>query len=643
MRHGTPHYRYAPAVDGGWCSPPHSSSIPLPLPSVSSLSPAFLCPSPPAVSVLVLVSSSCVPCPIDLLHLCALVRHSYFCSAMSAIPSTVSLSSAGTHVRVAVEAPLPAGVSHSQPVEGDQSGVRRSLTRENWVLNHQSGTTRLAEDTVRLAAALEDFRSLEDALESFQKRDLRNAASLLGLELGRDKKVHKTEVVQRLREHARQRRNQLSGAGAGSPHSSDEDDSDEDEQSEEELEVTVLPRPEEDDEQKEESDEPRTPPPQSSRGTALAPHTDPLPSPRSRSVRHEHSIAQQAQQQDMQTAEYEIILSYLARSSRVSQKKLDRLSAAGRCMYEGLWRAEQARAAPPQSATTPRVSFTVSQPTSSAVGVAQTPTMSPLTGRGRPTPTPSKTPLTPSVARQLLMSHSPATLYGDSDAELDDGIAVDDEEEKDPVQSRGNSAARREAMLQRQGVPAGRLCALDAVQAARVEVGGGSFEQWWLARSSHIKYVSVASYYEGLLLALLLDHRDDPAVWMELAARRWLTLNLVVNHNFQWQQARSLLPLSGVSCMGTDIVYEMQRYSKTQQDLFPTPTRFAYSGRGKGDSKPAGGAKGGQKDKRGGSGGGSNAGATGVAAASGIGGGSTQRRNSTGGAGASSTAGAGQR
>ena len=539
----------------------------------------------------------------------------------------------------AAEAPLPAGVSHPQPVEGDQRGVRRSLTLENWVLNHQSGTTRLVEDTVRLAAALDDFRSLEDALESFQKKDLRNAASLLGLVLGRDKRVHKTEVAQRLREHARQRRNQLSGAGAGNPHSSDEDDSDEDELSEEEQEVVTLPRPGEDDEQKQESDVPRTPPPQPSR--ALAPHTDPLPSPRTRSVRHQHSIAQQAQQQDVQPAEYEIILSYLARSSRVSQKKLDRLSAAGRRMYDGLWRAEQARPAPPKSATTPRVSFTVSQPTSSAVSVAQPPTMSPLSARGRPTPTPGKTPVASGVVRQLLMSHHPATLYGDSDAELDD--AADDEEEEGPVQSLSNAAARREAMLQRQGVPAGRLCALDAVQAARVEVGGGSFEQWWLARSSHIKYVSVSSYYEGLLLALLLDHRADPAVWMELAARRWLTLNLVVNHSFQWQQARSLLPLSGVSCMGTDIVYEMQRYSKTQQDLFPATTRSAYSGRGKADSKPAGGAKGGQKDKRGGSSSSSGAGATGAAAASGTGGGPTQRRNSTGGAGASNTAGAGQR
>ena len=162
------------------------------------------------------------------------------------------------------------------------------------MLNHQSGGTRLAEDTVRLAAALEDLRSLEDALESFQKKDLRNAASLLGLVLGKDKKIHKTEVVQRLREHVRQRRNQLSGAGAGNPHSSDEDDSDEDELSEEEQEATVLPHRVEESEERKESDAPSTPPPPSSR--APAPRTDPLPSPRTRSVRHQHSIAQQAQQ-----------------------------------------------------------------------------------------------------------------------------------------------------------------------------------------------------------------------------------------------------------------------------------------------------------------------------------------------------------
>ena len=336
-----------------------------------------------------------------------------------------------------------------------------------------------------------------------------------------------------------------------------------------------------------------------------------------------------------------MIMSYLGRSSRVSRKKLDRLSAAGRRMYEGLYegmlRAQQsARPAPPQQAATPRVSFTVSQPVQSD----DIPHMPSVTRQGQSTPTSRRTPgpATPGVARSLAASLQQAASYGDSDAELDDPL--DEEEEKDPVQIRGNPGARLDALLQRQGVPAGRLCALDAVQAARVEVGGGSFEQWWLARSSHIKHASVASYYEGLLLSLLLDQSDDPAVWKELAARRWLTINLVANHSFQWGQARSLLPLSGVSCMSTDLVYEMQRYVKSQQDLFPTANRSAFSGRGKGDSKPAGGAKGGQKG-RGGSGGGSTD-TTGAATAAGSGGGATQRRNSTGGAGASNTAGARQ-
>ena len=60
LRHDTAHYRCAPAMAAGWCSSSHSSSIPLPVPSVSSLALVSLRPSPPAVSVLVLVSSSVV-------------------------------------------------------------------------------------------------------------------------------------------------------------------------------------------------------------------------------------------------------------------------------------------------------------------------------------------------------------------------------------------------------------------------------------------------------------------------------------------------------------------------------------------------------------------------------------------------------
>ena len=197
---------------------------------------------------------------------------------MSTVPLAVSLSASG--------AQLPGGMvaassTASLPVDADHVELRRSLTLENWVFNHQSGQTRLVEDPARLAAALEDLRGLEDAMETFKKSDLRNAASLLGLVLSKDKKLHKTEIVQWLREHARQRRNHLSGTGAASSHSSDEDDSDEDEQSDEEPVVegraaaAAQPEPTVDEEHK------SPPPPTRTVKSSTVTRPDPLASPKS--------------------------------------------------------------------------------------------------------------------------------------------------------------------------------------------------------------------------------------------------------------------------------------------------------------------------------------------------------------------------
>ena len=166
-----------------------------------------------------------------------------------------------------------------------------------------------------------------------------------------------------------------------------------------------------------------------------------------------------------------------------------------------------------------------------------------------------------------------------------------------------------------------------------------SFEQWWLARASHMRSVSAASYYEGLVLfSLILDHLDNPNMLEEVAARRWCILNLVLNNNMQWNQARSLLPLASVGSMPTNLVYEMQKYAKSQQELFPSAARLPSSIRGKSDSKGSGSGKGGQKGRAGsGSGTSSSEGSETGSSANRA---PNTRRGSTTGTGASSAAGA---
>jgi hypothetical protein len=200
----------------------------------------------------------------------------------------------------------------------------------------------------------------------------------------------------------------------------------------------------------------------------------------------------------------------------------------------------------------------------------------------RKLPISASTPATHSVVDGSHLTgrfSAPVDSFIDLDAEP--GLEGESAEPRERVHSTTSApASALSRLLQRQGVPSG-LIDVDVLSLAETEVGGMSFEQWWSARASHIKTVSSSVYYEGLVLSLLLDHMDDPDVWTQVAARRWLTLNLVANTKMRWDQARGLLPLGGVGGMPTNYVYELQRFAKSQQELsISMSSASSFRGRG---------------------------------------------------------------
>ena len=156
---------------------------------------------------------------------------------------------------------------------------------------------------------------------------------------------------------------------------------------------------------------------------------------------------------------------------------------------------------------------------------------------------------------------------------------------------------RLRGVLQRLGVPDGSLCELDALEVARAEVGGGSFEQWWQARAPSMRREGRSNQYcEGLVLSLILDNLDRLDVLAQIAARRWCVLNSTVTHNLSWDMAKALLPMSSAGAISTSMVYDMQKFAKAQKEMRATMYNTAERG-SSGSYNSTGGAGGRRKNK----------------------------------------------
>ena len=182
-------------------------------------------------------------------------------------------------------------------------------------------------------------------------------------------------------------------------------------------------------------------------------------------------------------------------------------------------------------------------------------------------------------------------------------------------------------VLRRQGVAAS-LVHDDVLTAARQSLAGcRTFESFWTSHYARLRQdkKAMGSYYEGMALSLILDNRHDPTVWQQLAARRWMSLNMVLGDGDQWADARTLLPMAGTAGVSSDLRERMHKQGKKTRELYASRgTAFQRS------SGTQGGAGGGRKKAGGGDGKDTAAGGT-----------KQQRRGSTSGAGASQPGAAG--
>ena len=117
---------------------------------------------------------------------------------------------------------------------------------------------------------------------------------------------------------------------------------------------------------------------------------------------------------------------------------------------------------------------------------------------------------------------------------------------------------------------------------------GGSFENWWCANNGHLVKLGLGStYYEGLVLSMLLDYAADPAVWIEIASRRWLSVHLVAGCT-PWAVARQTLPMTGLGNLPATVFSHLHRAAKMSSEWLPAPRADSATSHGsaqRGDSR----------------------------------------------------------
>lgn len=468
------------------------------------------------------------------------------------------------------------------------------MSVEDWVTRYQGGVSLLdASQGTRLAAALHDLGDVDVSFRDCKKDDIVNAFRLLGLptrdiRCGKAQSVERSRIVTAVADRVDELLSTLQSDGDVDEDIADEKGEGAGQPEDGEGQMNVGEVDEVVEQALPPSDSPQSsPPPLSAR-----------PSPRT-PVKQQPSRAARVRGEGSSRGgvaddELDDIMRLVRRNERdVSADELDDLTVEGRQMYNQLRADARSR---PSRVDTVSQSVTFASPTSRSVvrDILRPPSMSPPSARDRPTPS-RRAPhsaFAASTASSQSRPHDPDGVHGD-------GEASDEEPSYVTHGKRASNPLHR--LLQRQGVPPATINE-DMLAMAENEVGRVTFEQWWAAHASHIKKTMSSVYYEGLVLSLLLDNRDDVLVWAQLAARRWYTLRLVANGQ-QWNLARGLLPLDGMGGMPTSLLYELQKFEKSQSELRSRAPSF---GGGGGDQR--GGKRGSGKKKGGRSGNGSTAG-----------------------------------
>ena len=259
-------------------------------------------------------------------------------------------------------------------------------------------------------------------------------------------------------------------------------------------------------------------------------------------------------------------------AARVTRRMLAGLSERGQRLYEQLRQAEQQPAAhsrtspalPIPTHQAPQVSFSIGPD-----GQAHTAMQPPLSVAQPP----------PVWLPNARLSGRASHRFQPAGQDASDGEDGAPQVYEDGAKQQFVPSRRLRGVLQRLGVPDGSLCEMDALEVARAEVGGGSFEQWWQARAPSMRREGKSNqYYEGLVLSLILDNLDRLDVLAQIAARRWCVLNSTVTHNLSWDMAKALLPMSSAGAISTSLVYDMQKFAKAQKEMRATMYNTAERG-----------------------------------------------------------------
>jgi len=534
---------------------------------------------------------------------------------MSSATSSASLSqgSAGNAVAISVSQSQPLSPS-SQSASAAPSASVGELQVEGWVKKYQTGD--LLFDSARLPGALQELRLAEPALKVTNKVSVLNVARLLGMgrmgKVGKPSSVDRTVVVDAIR----RRRKELESSLA---------DSDEDE-----AEHRQDDEQKDDDKEEEEQageGEPDTPPRSSvlaDRGGPSSPRHTPASrrSGRARPVNVEGGLTE-----DEQDA---VLAALKIPHSKVPKELLIGLSDTATRFYNEL-RDHQRKSA----SSLPQVSFQRKSSTARSLKMTESvPTILPsqsarvqsASSRLHSAPLP---PAPPAASELFTPS------YGETESDVESQSDSDMDEVRQPGQSTSQSQDELYRLLLRQGV-APDLATRTAFDVAKGIVNHSSYEHYWSSQYEH-SLGNKPVYHEGMILSLILDNRENPLIWQELAVRRWCTLQFAANKGGTaeaWEFGRGFLPMSSSAGIPAHWMGALGKSAKRQSEY--NSRRFtSHYGRSR-KSGTGGGGGGGKKRNENGA----NSSAEGKPAASG-GAKGMQRRNSTNGAGSSQPGAAG--
>ena len=165
-----------------------------------------------------------------------------------------------------------------------------------------------------------------------------------------------------------------------------------------------------------------------------------------------------------------------------------------------------------------------------------------------------------------------------NDGDFDDDDVVDEDADLLP--------RRLQNILARWGVPDG-VCGDNLYVQANRMVYPTSFHSFWSSKRAMLTGANSSLYYEGLVLSVLLDYSEDPEVWKELAARRWIGLWAVANGT-PWKAAEAFLPLTvtqGLTARQFGIMNKFSAFQSQSRSSASTTSSSSSSSPSRGNRK----------------------------------------------------------